>query len=138
MNSQSHHDSAVSPELDALNLADKPDGPGAAMMISAGFGVFVLGFLTILAEASKGANTWLGKWSGDAGVGALAGKSTVASLLYFVSLGPSCGSCGVTRPSTSRKRSTSASCWASWESSGPTRRSSRCLPHDRNTRGGPR
>ncbi len=86
MNSMSHHDPEISPELAALNLADKPDGPGAAMMISAGFGVFVLGFLTILAEASKGANTWLGKWSGDAGVGALAGKSTVASLLYFVSL----------------------------------------------------
>ena len=86
MNPQSHHDSEISPELAALNLADKPDGPGAAMMISAGFGVFVLGFLTILAEASKGANTWLGKWSGDAGVGALAGKSTIASLLYFVSL----------------------------------------------------
>lgn len=81
-----NHDSEISPELAALKLADKPDGPGAAMMISAGFGVFVLGFLTILAEASKGANTWLGKWSGDAGVGALAGKSTVASLLYFVSL----------------------------------------------------
>jgi fluoride ion exporter CrcB/FEX len=86
MNSQSHHDSEISPELAALNLTEKPDGPGAAMMISAGFGVFVLGFLTILAEASKGANTWLGKWSGDAGVGALAGKSTISSLLYFVSL----------------------------------------------------
>ncbi len=81
-----NHDSEISPELAALHLTDKPDGPGAAMMISAGFGVFVLGFLTILAEASKGANTWLGKWSGDAGVGALAGKSTIASLLYFVSL----------------------------------------------------
>lgn len=86
MNSQSHHDSEISPELAALNLADKPDGPGAAMMISAGFGVFVLGFLTILAEASKGANTWLASWQWGQGVGALAGKSTVASLLYFVSL----------------------------------------------------
>ena len=76
-----------SPELAPLNLADKPDGPGAAMMISAGFGVFVLGFLTVLAEASAGANTWLGKWDwGPQGVGALAGKSTVSSLLYFASL----------------------------------------------------
>ncbi|MEO8518063.1 MAG: hypothetical protein ABI438_02700 [Dermatophilaceae bacterium] len=75
-----------SPELDALNLADRPDGPGAAMMISAGFGVFVLGFLTILAEASKGANTWLASWQWGQGVGALAGKSTIASLLYFGSL----------------------------------------------------
>lgn len=75
-----------SPELAALNLADKPDGPGAAMMISAGFGVFVLGFLTILAEASAGANTWLASWQWGQGVGALAGKSTVSSLLYFASL----------------------------------------------------
>lgn len=75
-----------SPELAALNLADKPDGPGAAMMISAGFGVFVLGFLTVLAEASAGANTWLASWQWGQGVGALAGKSTVSSLLYFASL----------------------------------------------------
>ena len=75
-----------SPELAALHLADKPDGPGAAMMISAGFGVFVLGFLTVLAEASAGANTWLATWQWGQGVGALAGKSTVSSLLYFASL----------------------------------------------------
>jgi len=75
-----------SPELTPLNLADKPDGPGAAMMISAGFGVFVLGFLTVLAEASAGANTWLASWQWGQGVGALAGKSTVSSLLYFASL----------------------------------------------------
>lgn len=75
-----------SPELAALNPADKPDGPGAAMMISAGFGVFVLGFLTVLAEASAGANTWLASWQWGQGVGALAGKSTVSSLLYFASL----------------------------------------------------
>ena len=75
-----------SPELAALNPADKPDGPVAAMMISAGFGVFVLGFLTVLAEASAGANTWLASWQWGQGVGALAGKSTVSSLLYFASL----------------------------------------------------
>lgn len=82
----SHHDAGAAPELTPLNLADKPDGPGAAMMISAGLGVFVLGFLTILAEASAGANTWLGKWEFGQGVGALAGKSTIASLVYFASL----------------------------------------------------
>lgn len=81
-----NHDSEISPELAALNLADKPDGPGAAMMISAGFGVFVLGFLTILSEASKGAKTWLATWQWDQGVGPLAGKTTISSLLYFVAL----------------------------------------------------
>jgi len=44
-----------SPELAPLNLADKPDGPGAAMMISAGFGVFVLGFLALSALRTLGA-----------------------------------------------------------------------------------
>jgi len=86
MNSASAHDADIAPELAPLNLADKPDGPGAAMMISAGFGIFVLGALTILAEASKGANTWLATWQWGQGVGALAGKSTIASLLYFASL----------------------------------------------------
>ena len=86
MNPQSNHDAEISPELEPLNLADKPDGPGAAMMISAGIGMFVLGFLTILAEASKGANDWLATWQWGQGVGALAGKTTIASLVYFASL----------------------------------------------------
>ena len=81
-----NHDADIAPELTPLHLEDKPDGPGAAMMISAGFGVFVLGFLTILAEASAGANTWLATWQWGQGVGALAGKTTIASLLYFACL----------------------------------------------------
>jgi fluoride ion exporter CrcB/FEX len=82
----SHHDEEVAPELAELNLPDKPDGPGAAMMISAGIGIFVLGFLTVLAEASAGAKTWLQKWEWGVGVGPLAGKTTIASLAYFLSL----------------------------------------------------
>lgn len=81
-----HHDEEVAPELAALNLPDKPDGPGAAMMISAGIGIFVLGFLTVLAEASTSAKTWLQKWEWGVGVGPLAGKTTIASLTYFLSL----------------------------------------------------
>lgn len=86
MSSETHHDADISPEIAPLHLADKPDGPGAAMMISAGLGFFTLGLLTILAEMSADFGTWLGKWSGDAGVGALAGKTTIASLVYFASL----------------------------------------------------
>jgi fluoride ion exporter CrcB/FEX len=81
-----HHDEDHAPELAALDLPDKPDGPGAAMMISAGIGIFVLGFLTVLAEASTDSKTWLQKWEWDQGVGPLAGKTTVASLAYVVSL----------------------------------------------------
>ena len=86
MNPGTHHDADISPELAPLHLADKPDGPGAAMVISAGIGLFVLGFLTILAEVSKGANTWLATWQWGQGVGALAGKTTISSLVYVVSL----------------------------------------------------
>ena len=86
MNPVSNHDADNSPELAPLHLADKPDGPGAAMVISAGLAIFVLGFLTILAEASAGANTWLTSWQWGQGVGALAGKTTIASLVYFASL----------------------------------------------------
>jgi fluoride ion exporter CrcB/FEX len=86
MNPDTHRDADVAPELAPLHLEDRPDGPGAAMMISAGFGIFVLGFLTILSEASESANTWLSSWDWTQGVGALAGKTTIASLAYLGSL----------------------------------------------------
>lgn len=74
------------PELAPLNLAEKPDGPGAAIVLSAGIGIFTLGLLTILAEAFAGVGTWLESFQGDTGVGALAGKTIVASIVYFGSL----------------------------------------------------
>jgi hypothetical protein len=86
MDPDTHHDAEIAPELAPLNLADRADGPGAAMMVSAGFGIFVLGFLTILSEASESVNTGLEQWAGDSGVGALAGKTAIASLAYFLSL----------------------------------------------------
>lgn len=86
MTATQHNDEEVAPELSELHLADKPDGPGAAMMISAGIGIFVLGFLTVLAEASTGTKTWLQKWQWGVGVGPLAGKTTLAGLAYVISL----------------------------------------------------
>jgi fluoride ion exporter CrcB/FEX len=86
MTTHQHHDEEIAPELAALDLPDKPDGPGAAMMISAGIGIFVLGLLTVLAEASEGAKTWLEAWEWGQGVGPLAGKTTIASLAYVLSL----------------------------------------------------
>jgi len=53
MSVPSHHDEQVAAELADLHLHDKPDGPGAAMMVSAGIGIFALGLLTVLAEASE-------------------------------------------------------------------------------------
>jgi hypothetical protein len=81
-----HHDADVPPELAQLHLDDKPDGPGAAMMISAGIGVLVLGIMTLWVEASASMNTALGKWDFGSGAGALSGKVIIASIAYFASL----------------------------------------------------
>ena len=81
-----HHDADAAPELAPLDLHDRPDGPGAAMMISAGIGILVLGVLTVLAEASESSKSWLEKWQWGVGVGPLAGKTTIASLAYVASL----------------------------------------------------
>jgi fluoride ion exporter CrcB/FEX len=86
MSVSSHHDEQVSAELADLHLHDKPDGPGAAMMVSAGIGIFALGLLTVLAEASEDIRDWLRKWEWGQGVGPLAGKTTIASLIYIISL----------------------------------------------------
>lgn len=86
MSVSSHHDEQVAAELADLHLHDKPDGPGAAMMVSAGIGISALGLLTVLAEASEDISDWLRKWEWGQGVGPLAGKTTIASLVYIVSL----------------------------------------------------
>jgi hypothetical protein len=79
-----HHDELVAPELDALHLADKPDGPGAAAMLAAGIGVFALGLLTTLNEVSEGLHDWLQSFEMGRGVGPLAGKTTVAVIAWLV------------------------------------------------------
>ncbi len=80
-----HDDVGIAPELGPLELADKPDGPGAAAMISSGIGVFVLGLLTTLAVISAGVKSFLLWWEWGQGVGPLAGKSTVAILTWLIS-----------------------------------------------------
>jgi hypothetical protein len=80
-----HDDESVAPELGPLNLADKPDGPGAAAMISAGIGIFVLGFFTTAAVISGGIKSFLLWWEWGQGVGPLAGKSTLAILAWLIS-----------------------------------------------------
>jgi hypothetical protein len=79
------HDVEVAPELAALNLADKPDGPGAAAMLAAGIGIFTLGVLTTGAVISTWLHDFLAKWAWGQGVGPLAGKTTIASLAFFAS-----------------------------------------------------
>ena len=73
------------PEVDALHLDERPDGPGAAAMMAAGIGIFVTGLFTILSEASVPIHDWLGSLEFGRGVGPLAGKTIVASAGFFVS-----------------------------------------------------
>ena len=85
VNSGTLHDPA-GPGQGSADPTRRPDGPGAAMVVSAGFGIAVLGFLTVLAEVSAGAKSWLQSWDFGVGVGPLAGKTTIASLAYVGSL----------------------------------------------------
>jgi hypothetical protein len=78
-----HNDNEVAPELAGLNLEDKPDGPGAAVMIAAGVGVFTMGLMTTLAVINGSVKSFLEWFQFDQGVGALAGKSTVATIVFF-------------------------------------------------------
>lgn len=79
-----HQDAEKAPELEPLKLADKPDGPGAAAMLAAGIGVLALGAATTLNEVSEGLNTFFRKFEMDRGVGPLAGKTTVAAIIFFL------------------------------------------------------
>lgn len=77
------HDIEVAPELAGLDLVDKPDGPGAAAMLAAGIGIFVLGFLTTTAVISSSIKDFLQDWEWGQGVGPLAGKTTIAAIAFF-------------------------------------------------------
>jgi len=79
-----HDDESVAPELAPLNLDPKPDGPAAAVMIASGLGVFTLGLMTTLAVINGSVKSFLEWFQFDQGVGALAGKSTVSVLVFFV------------------------------------------------------
>ena len=75
------------PEVDALGLEERPDGPGAAVMLAAGIGILVTGVFTVLAEASVPMHDWLESWDFDTGVGPLAGKVILGSAGFFVAWG---------------------------------------------------
>ena len=81
------HEIEEAPELRELDLADKHDGPGAAAIVAAGFGIFALGLLTVLSEVSEAIHDFLGDMAFDQGVGPLAGKTILASLAFFISWG---------------------------------------------------
>jgi len=78
-------DEKAAPELIELHLADKPDGPGAAVMLATGLGIFVMGLFTILSEVSEPIHDLLGNMDFGAGVGPLAGKSIFGVIGFFAS-----------------------------------------------------
>ena len=71
------------PEVDSLHLDERPDGPGAAAMMAAGIGIFVLGLFTVLSEASVPIHDWLGELEFGRGVGPLAGKTILGTAGFF-------------------------------------------------------
>ena len=73
------------PEVDALHLDERPDGPGAAVMMAAGIGIFVLGLFTLLSEASIPIHDWLESLEFGRGVGPLAGKTINGTIGFFLS-----------------------------------------------------
>jgi hypothetical protein len=80
-------DIEVAPQLAELDLRDVPDGPGAAAMVAAGVGIFVLGFLTTVNEMSEGMHTFLAAFDFGQGVGPLAGKTTLAVVAWLIAWG---------------------------------------------------
>jgi hypothetical protein len=82
--STTQRDAQRAPEIAELGLGPRPDGPAAAAILAAGIGMFALGLLTVLAEASTGIHDWLEAWDFDRGVGPLAGKTIVAVIVWLV------------------------------------------------------
>jgi hypothetical protein len=73
------------PEVDALHLDERRDGPGAAAMMAAGIGIFVTGLFTVLSEASVPIHDWLESLEFGRGVGPLAGKTILGTAGFFAS-----------------------------------------------------
>ena len=65
-----------------LEEIDRPTGPVAAAVLATGIGIFVLGLLTTLSEASEDVADFL-KWSED--VGPLSGKTILSVIAFFAS-----------------------------------------------------
>ncbi|WP_407342690.1 hypothetical protein [Pengzhenrongella phosphoraccumulans] len=72
----------TSVSLDELAVQDKPDGPVAAAIIAGGIGAFMLGFFTILAEASASFKTLA---TLNEGVGGLSGKAVFTVIVWLAS-----------------------------------------------------
>ncbi len=68
-------------EAEQLDIHERPNGPAVAAILSAAIGVFVLGLLTTLSEASTDVHDFLDIKDR---VGPLSGKTTFAVAVYLV------------------------------------------------------
>ena len=68
-------------EAEELDIHERPNGPAVAAILSAAIGVFVLGLLTTLSEASTDVHDFLDI---KERVGPLSGKTTFAVAVYLV------------------------------------------------------
>ncbi|HLF79516.1 MAG TPA: hypothetical protein VJB57_18700 [Dehalococcoidia bacterium] len=68
-------------QAEQLEVVEKPNGPAAAALLSAGVGSLALGVLTVWNEASTGMADFLRL---DTGVGPLSGKTVFAVVLYVI------------------------------------------------------
>jgi len=84
MERKTEADRQPAPEVAELGLEERPDGPAAAAMLAAGIGIFALGLFTILNEASVGLHDWFESWEFERGVGPLAGKTSLAVIVWAV------------------------------------------------------
>lgn len=70
--------------VDPARIEEPPAGPAAAVILASGIGVFVLGLVTTLSEASTGFADAL-NWKDS--VGPLSGKTIIAVLVFAASWG---------------------------------------------------
>jgi hypothetical protein len=68
----------------AVETAERPFGPAAAVLLATGIGALVLGLLTTLSEASTGIHDFLQFYDR---VGPLSGKTIIAGAIFFCAWG---------------------------------------------------
>lgn len=67
-----------------MNIGTKPNGAGAAALLAAAIGVFVIGLMTSLAAASPG---WSNVMNWFSPVGPLSGKTAVGVIVWLIAWG---------------------------------------------------
>ena len=72
----------IETKAEEMSIVDVKTGPAVAAMMAGGIGAAALGLIIPISEAIPAFKTWL-TW--DAGVGPLAGKTIIPTILFFLS-----------------------------------------------------